>query len=306
MPDPMLMGKALVAAGAIAIVLTLLAGKAARGWVASMATLLALIGSVVVGLWILGLVPQWPPREAFDRLLIVILPAAAAAELFANFFPRVAWIARGVVAMFVAPVLVAGSSYVSDLAGPDTREWSPAATWGIYAALGLTLLVVWAAMIYLVRRTRERTPLVCLAVAALAAGPIVIFSGYATGGQMGVPLAAALAGVALGSLVWRQHSQIEGALGIGIVSLFSLLVIARLFAGLTDLNAGLVFAAPLLGWVPELLPSRIRWRSALRLALTAIPLALALFLAQRQFRADSERSGSSGAGSLDDYMNFGK
>jgi hypothetical protein len=93
---------------------------------------------------------------------------------------------------------------------------------------------------------------------------------------------------------------------VGVVGLFGLLVVGRLFAGLTTLNAALLFAAPLLGWLPELLPTRRLVRVALRLALAAVPVVVALVLAQEKFATDSTRPESGIEGSLEDYMNFGK
>ena len=73
--------------------------------------------------------------------------------------------------------------------------------------------------------------------------------------------------------------------GVGVVGLFALLVVGRLFADLTTLNAALLFAAPLLGWLPELLPARRGVRVALRLGLAAVPVVVALVLAQAAFWA---------------------
>jgi hypothetical protein len=94
--------------------------------------------------------------------------------------------------------------------------------------------------------------------------------------------------------------------GVGIVTLFGLLVIGRLFASLTNLNAALLFVAPLFGWAAEAIRSRPRLRAGLRLGLAALPVVVALVLAQQKFAADSQQSGSSSEGSLDDYMSFGK
>jgi hypothetical protein len=306
MPDPILMGKALAVAGAIAIAITIAFAKSSRVGIVSAGTGWAVLGAVLAGLWVLGLLPQWPAHEALDRLLIVVLPGAAAAELVACRFERVGWIARGLVAALTMPVLLQSSSYVADLAGPNSREWSLAITWLVYASSAVMLMGAWAALVRLTKRTQRRTSLACLAGAALGAAPIVIFSGYATGGQFGVPLAGALGGVALGSLLQKNIPRIDGALGIGVVALFSLVAIGRLFAGLTDLNAVLVFIAPLLGWTAELWPSRGRGREVLRLVLAAAPVAIALALAYQQFTADSARSGSGTQDSFNDYLHFGK
>jgi len=151
---------------------------------------------------------------------------------------------------------------------------------------------------------------------SLGAGLVIMLSGYATGGQLAVPLAAGLAGVGLGSVVWKSieskstesKSTMAGAsaAGVGIVSLFALLVIGRLFAGLTSLNAALLLEAPLLGWAAEAIPSGPRVRAGLRLGLAALPVVVALVLAQQKFASDSRQPGSPTEARLDDYMSFGK
>jgi hypothetical protein len=203
-------------------------------------------------------------------------------------------------------VLLHGSVYVKDLSGPGSRAWSPAQAWLVFAALAALLLAAWAALNRLASRTGGRTALGCVAGAVLGSSLVIMLSGYATGGQLGVPLAAGLGGVALGSPAWKGKPAGAGALGVGVVGLFALLVVGRLFAGLTSLNAALLFAAPLLGWLPELLPARRRVRGALRLALAAVPVVVALALAQGKFAADSARPEAGTEGSLEDYMSFGK
>jgi hypothetical protein len=306
MPDPMLMGQAFAAAAVLGLVVALLFGKASRVGVASAGAVLAVICPVLAGLWVLGLLPHFPPADGFDRLLVLVLPAAAAAEVIAAASARAGWVARCVVAALATPVLLYGSAYVADLSGPDSREWPAATAWLVFVALAVALMGVWAALNRLTARTEGRTPLWCVAGVALGAGLVVMLSGYASGGQFGVPLAAATGGVALGSLVRKGKPATEGALGVGVVGLFGLLVVGRLFAGLTDLNAALLFAAPLLGWLPELLRGRSRVRAALRLGVVAIPVVIALVLARQKFVADSVRPASGVEGSPDDYMNFGK
>jgi hypothetical protein len=306
MPDPILMGKAFAVAAALGLVVVLLFGARSRAAIASAVAVLAVVGAALAGLWVLGRLPHVPPGEVFDRLVVIVFPAAAVAEVIAAASARAGCVARGVVAALATPVLLYGSSYVADLNGPDSREWSPTITWLIYATLAVVLMGAWAALNRLAIHTHERTPAWCLAGAALGAGLVIMLSGYATGGQFGIPLAAALGGVALGSLARRENPGIEGALGVGVVGLFALLLIGRLFAALTDLNAALLFVAPLLAWVPEPLPSRIRGRAIMRLALAAVPVVVALLLAQQKFAADSAGPESGPAGSIDVYRNFGK
>jgi hypothetical protein len=306
MPDPILFAEAFAAASVLSLALTLLVGASPRAGIAAGGAVLAVVGAVYVGLWILGLLPHVPPREDLDRLLLVVLPGAAIAEAIAAASGRLSWVARGVVAALAAPVLLQGTVYVADLSGPGSRAWSPAEAGLIFAALASLLMAAWTASNRLAARKGGLTVLACVAGAILGAGFVTILSGYASGGQIGVPLAAGLGGVAIASLVRRGKPDGRGALGVGVVGLFALLVVGRLFASLTTLNAVLLFAAPLLGWLPEALPAGRRVRVALRLALAAAPVVVALALAQHRFTADSARPASGVGGSSDDYTSFGR
>src|SRR5262245_42967641 len=129
MPDPILMGKAFAVAAAIGLLVALLFGARSRAAVASAGAVLAVAGAVPAGLWVLGRLPKVPPGEVFDRLVVIVLPAAAVAEVIAVLSARAGWVARGVVAALATPVLLHASSYVADLSGPESREWSPSITW---------------------------------------------------------------------------------------------------------------------------------------------------------------------------------
>jgi hypothetical protein len=306
MPDPLLMGKAFAVAAILALAVALAFGRSSRSVVAATGGVLAVAGAAPVGLWVLGLLPHWPPQEALDRLLLIVWPAAAATEIIAAWSPRAGSFARGAVAALATPVLLHGSSYITDLAGPGSREWSEKTAWMAFVALGGVLLVAWAGMNRLAMRTGGRAALWATAGVVLAAGLVTMLSGYATGGQLGIPLAAGLVGVGLAALARKRMDGIEGPLGVGVVGLFGLLVVGRLFAGLTTLNAALLSAAPLLGWLPELLPVRRGVRPVMRLALTAIPVVVSVHLAHQQFVAASAPPGSGTESSLEDYINFGK
>jgi hypothetical protein len=139
-----------------------------------------------------------------------------------------------------------------------------------------------------------------------------MLSGYASGGQLAFPLTAGLGAAAVAALFLPEPRDLTGPVGVGVVGLFAVLVIGRFFGSLTDANAALVFFAPLLGWLPELLPAgRVgAWgRGFVRLALAAAPLAIVLMLAAQKFAADSAPPSSEPAArepSIEDYMNFGK
>jgi hypothetical protein len=177
--------------------------------------------------------------------------------------------------------------------------------------MGLALAVAWALLDTLARRGARGAVPLALSLACAGSGVTVMLSGYATGGQLGLPLACALAGAAA-VLFLRGNLDLRGAVGMGVVGLFALLVIGRFFGNLITANAALLFAAPLLCWLTEL-PAlgRIgpRRRAFAGLSLAGLPVALALVLAVQKFKADSARpSAPSGTPepSLQDYLDFGK
>ena len=87
-----------------------------------------------------------------------------------------------------------------------------------------------------------------------------------------------------------RNADLRGVLGVGLVTLFALLLAGRFFGKLTTANAVLLLAAPLLGWLPELPYVRRlgpRARGSMRVALAAVPLVVALILANQKSEADA-------------------
>jgi hypothetical protein len=279
--------------------------RAAVGWVVGVGAAFYL-GCRLLGRW-----PHWPPRDGEDRLLVVVLPAVLGVELLAalSLVPR--WLARALrlaVAAAAAPVLLYNTIY---LAGSGTPEWSSSQAAVILGGLAAALAALWALLGLLLRLAPGRSVPVALSVACGAAGAAVMLSGDLTGGQLGLPLAAALGGAAAGSLLVRGAPGASGALGVGLVGLFSLLVIGRFFAELTTTHAVLLGLAPLLCWLPELPYVRRvpAWaRGLARLALVAAPLVLVVVQAQQKFAEDSNSPTTPAAGepTFQDYMDFGK
>src|SRR5262245_14757812 len=222
MPDGLPVHQALgVAAGTAAGVLLLLCRpwappgrwRQAAAWGPGVAVAF-LLGCGVLGSW-----PRWPPRGDQERLLTLLLPAVAAVELTAG---RLAWELRLLVAAAAAPILLHGTVYLTDVAGPGTRLWTPlqASLWLV--GLATALAAVWGALVPLARRPPGRSVLVVLALAGAGAGVTVMYSGYFTGGLLGLPLAAALAGACLASLALPEPQDPAAAVGVGVVGLFAL------------------------------------------------------------------------------------
>ena len=317
MPDPLLILESSIAAAVLAALAVLLAGWPWRrprpGWVAAGGAL-GVGAGFLVGAWALGLAPHFPPREDQDRLLLVLLPAVIGVEVAVAFLRRLSWLAwslRLAVAAGAARVLLHGSIYLSDSAGPGTRAWSPDRTWLVLGGLAAGLAATWALLDRLARRGASRAVLLTLALATAGTGLTVMLSGYASGGQLGFPFAAGLLGVVAASLVLAAP-DLRGPIGVGVVGLFALLVVGHFFGNLSSANAVLLFSAALLGWLPELLPARRVWpsvRGVARVVLGAVPVAVALTLAVQKFAADSappSATPSARVPSVEDYMNFGK
>jgi hypothetical protein len=327
MPDPKLIIQAVAAAAITAAALLLLCGSWRGPWRSARLSAGSVLGVGIgffVGCWWLGLRPHWPPREDQDRLLLILLPAIIGLELVLAIVPALdsrnkgagmgrwwpTWLLRLILAAGAAPILLHNSSYLVDLAGPGTREWTTVQTWLILGILAVALAGLWASLARLACRAPGRSVPFALALACAGTGITVMLSGYASGGQMGLALAGALSGAVIASLAVSEPMDVSGLLGVGIVGLFSLLVMGRFFGELAATNGVLLFFGLLVCWFPELPYIRRlgpRLRGGVRVVLTAVPVVVALLLAQQKFVADSaQNSPVSREPSIEDYMNFGK
>lgn len=324
MPDRILILEALGAAAVTAAALVWLCAwpwRTSHPVRASVGSVLGVGLGFLAGCWLLGVRPHWPPQEDQDRLLLILWPTLIGVELVAAILGRfqgLMWVPRGVIAAAAAWVLLYQSSYLTDLAGPGSREWTPIQTGLILGGLAVSLAGAWAVLVLLARRTAAppgkkwkglSIPLT-VALACAGAAVTVMLSGYASGGQLGLPLAAALVGAVLASLILAESPDRKGVVGLGIVGLFALLVIGRFFGQLAWSHAALLFSAPLLGWLPELPYVRRMgplFRGFGRVALTTVPVVVALILAQQKFVVDSEQnSAETPEPSVQDYLDYGK
>jgi hypothetical protein len=315
MPDPIRIFQALSLSMIAAAVMLLLASwpwRAPHRVRMRCGGVLALGIGIYAGCWWLGVSPNWPPREDQDRLLFVLLPVVIVVEIISAVIARptwLPWLMRLLVAAAAAPCLLYGSSYLSELAGPGSREWTPLQMVLILIGLAVLLVALWGALWMLAKRTASRSIPVVLAIVCAGAAVTIMLSGYASGGLIGLIIAATIVGGVIGSLPSRTP-EMNGIVGLSVVGLFSLLVTGRFFGQLTTLNAALLACAPVIAWIVEVgfLRSRgPRLRGTTRMVVCAIPVAIALLLAQRQFQLDSRRpSAGSNEPSADDYSAFGK
>lgn len=292
MPDPVLYLQAMAAAASAGAALALAIGLVRPG--ASAARMnLACVGGMVLGLTlgyeVLRLWPAWPPANGLGRFLLIVFPAVVGIEAIAARERTPGWLAwclRLALVASMGRILLHGSVY---LVGAES-EWTAAQAVVSLSLSGAALAIAWTLLLWLARRAPGISIPLAIAQAGLCAGAVIMLAGYLTGGAAALPLAAALAGVAVASRLIGERHEMQGAIGIGIVGLFSLLFIGRFFGGLSTLSALGMFLAPLLCWATEIPALRTRkpWLvGSLRLALVAIPLIAVFVVAKREF----DRSG---------------
>jgi len=294
MPDPILALKAGLAALGAAAILLLLGGalwRRPRPGLSSAVAALAVGAGLVLGWRVFGLWPHWPPHEDLDRFVCLLMPTAILIELIAA-IPRLPrWLLRLSVAVGAGP-------------GPDSPGWQLREKIAIFAGLALALAGNWAALNTLARRTSDQAVSYLLILCCAATAIVLMMSGYATGGPLGLPLAGALAGILLTSLVLPRRLNVTGAIGVGIVGLFGLIVIGYYFNELTAAHSLALFFAPLLGWLPELPGVRRinpRIRAVASVLLVTLPLMFVASRAWEEFKAKAAPSGSPDEITADDY-----
>ncbi len=315
MPDPIEMATAMGLAMLAAAVAVAAAAwwdrrrQGGRPWV-DVGWIVGIGAGYYLGSALMGIRPEWRMRTDMDRLLGLVMPAVILVEGLGA-VPRVPrwliWALRMSVAALGARVLLHGSVY---LAGPAASAWTPIQAWSILGGIAAAEAAVWAVLAALARREAGAPLPIALAITIGAAGLTVMLSGYLSGGQSGLPLAATLAGGAIVALIRPGRARSEAPIGLAVVGLASVLVLGRFFGELRADHAILLLAAPLLAAVPDL--PRVRrlpgWgRGTLRVLLVGLVAGGVLADAARRFIASDRPSAAPGVGepSLEDYMTPG-
>lgn len=292
MPDPVLYLQAMSAAlGASAII------ALALGWTRSpasatrlnMACTLAFCVGLIVGCLVLRMRPVWPPTNGLGRWLLIVLPAVCSLELLANLrlIPRRAvWLLRGMLSLAIGRILLHDSVYL----GGQNSEWTATEAVIVLCMCSVLLAAEWGLLVTLSQRTPGISLPLALAMSIQCSGIAVMLAGYVSGGAAAIPIAAAIAGCVLVTGLMRTPANLEGIVGIGTVSLYSLLFVGRFFGKVSTEAALAMMLAPLLGWVSELalLKHRNRWVvGGTRLLLVLIPLVIVLTMAKLKFNQET-------------------
>ncbi|MGB7345871.1 MAG: hypothetical protein WBD20_16765 [Pirellulaceae bacterium] len=304
MPDPLLYCKAMgiaAAASAIVVIVLLSLRRLATKSVPNQTWCnAASVVGISVGLWIgyamLALNLSWPPRNGLDRFLLIMIPAVLGVELIAgvNRVPQlVAWVFRISLSIATPRILLHDSVYLSN--SGDWTSWRSNAT---IVVCGLGLAFVWSLLCWLSKRSGGLSLSFSLCLALQCSGIVVMLAGYVKGGAAAIPLVAVLLGVTLAQRLATKNAAkairidrgdgfvAAGVIGVGVVSLFSLLFIGRFFGEISTGPALAMLLAPLLCWTTELplIKNRKPWFIAsVRITLVAILLLVVLFAAKQAF-----------------------
>jgi hypothetical protein len=303
MPDPIVMAQAMGAALVVAALVLAARSPDAR-WVVGLGA------GYYLGCWLLEIRPRWPVREDIDRLLVFVIPAVLFVELLGA-IPRLPrwpiWALRIAIAALGARVLLHGSMYLAGPAGPGSSAWTAPQAWLIFGSIAAAEAVAWVLLALLAGRSPGGSLPIALALAVGGASMANMLSAYLAGGQVGLPLSAAILGASLAALLIPDASRSVAPIGVAVVGLSSLLIIGRFFGELRTDHAVLLFAAPLLAWVPEL--PRLRrmppWgRDLLRVVLVGLVVSGVVADAARRFAGKSGTSAAPGTRepSIEDYM----
>jgi len=295
MPDPFLYLQAMaVAAIAGAVTMFVAAWFAtspfapqkftAAHWLNPAAAVAVVLG-LMAGYVVMQLRTGWPPANALDRLLLILLPCLFLLEIAAGLpqLPRViAWGLRCAFAAAAPAVLLYGSVYLS---GSEDYPFVPALL-QLAVAAGL-LIAVWGGMAWLSHRRPGVTLPVAVCMAVQAAGAAIMLAGYIQGGAAAIPLVGVVLAVAVVARIYSIRTA-PVLLSVAVASLFCLLFTGAYFGEISTTCALVLLASPLLCWLTELplLPRRPWLIGTLQIVLVAIPLVIVLVLAKQAFDRD--------------------
>jgi hypothetical protein len=288
MPDPLLYLQAFVAAAGVSALVVL-----ALRWRQTSSSAIRVTGVCVAGVAVgqaagvywLRLSINWPPASALDRYLTILLPATLLVEILAASTSLPRWIVQSLRCILLASigrVLLHGSVYLD--------EWTIGQAVFVLAVVAILPLAAWLLLAQLAERSPSISLPLTLALTVQGAGLAIMLAGYLKGGAAATVAAAALLGASTAFASVAKEAPPQALVGLGVVTLSSLLLIGVFFGRLPAVSAVVLFAAPQLCWLTELhwFPQRNWLRGTVRLALTAAVIAVVLLFAiwkfDREFR----------------------
>lgn len=311
MPDPFQYTMALLAAFSVSF-FAIAGARSCPRWracrTANVIDVIAVVVGLIAGYRVLQFEWVWPPANAINRFLTIVLPAALIVELISGLAANsthseagrlndagllsilVLMLRFGLFAS-IGRVLLHNSVYLDAFSGVD-ETWSG---WQILVLLttsAVLLTSMWLVLSSLAKRDVPESVIASLSLSIMTAGMSIMLAGYIKGGVAAFPIAASLIGVVMTNSIVRPEvcvsngCSFQSLIGLGVTSLFSLLWIGSFFGQLPTVDAIMIFLAPTLCWVSEFSVFRqmkSRRKVALRLVAVAIPLAIQLLIAKRTF-----------------------
>lgn len=306
MPDPFQYMIALLAAFTASFLAIFISQLAMRATIPSLARFVFMVGLVLgllTGYRILGFELRWPPVNALDRFLMIVLPAAMIVEFIGtvrvpdnqhNFLFRFSSFSAATVRfafiVSVGRVLWHDSVYLSSVES-NTNDWPPFIAFGVLLSGAASLYVALRSSMILAFRGVSASLTAGLVMSLLATGMVTMLAGYIKGGAAAMPLAGGICGAALalrmaGKKTGPATSHGQFLIGISVTALFSLLWIGRFFGQLTTFDVLMIFLSPHCCWLSEFWPFRDysnNYRMVIRMAAVALILLVVLFFKWQQF-----------------------
>ena len=246
--------------------------------------------------------------NAINRFLTIVLPAAVIIELISGFasIPTLSEARRlkdaGLLSFSllilrigffasIGRILLHNSVYLGvspNIAG----TWSGWQIFILLTASAVLLMATWLLLSNLAKRNGPSSVAASLSLSIMTAGISIMLAGYIKGGVAALPFAASLIGVVSISQFLRSDERsddgqsMQGTIGTGVTTLFSLLWIGYFFGQLPVIDSVIIFFAPVLCWVSEFSFFRAlncRRRFLLRLIVVIIPLLTQLTIAKLAF-----------------------
>ena len=306
MPEPLQYMFALAAAFAVSFFAIFISHPAMRATIPSLARFVFMVGLVLgllTGYRILGFELRWPPVNALDRFLLIVLPAALIVEFIGavpvpndehNFRSSLSGFCaatiRFALIVSVGRILWHDSVYFSS-AESNTNDWPPFIAFGVLLSGAALLYVALRSSMVLAFRGVSASLTTGLVMSLLATGMVTMLAGYIKGGAAAMPLAGGICGAALA--LWMTDKQTGPAtshgqflIGISVTALFSLLWIGRFFGQLTTFDVLMIFLSPHCCWLSEFWPFRDygnNYRMLIRMAAVALTLLVVLFFKWQHF-----------------------
>ncbi len=311
MPDPFQYTMALLAAFAVSVIAVAGARRVSRLRAHRLANVFEVFGvtaGLIAGYRVLQFELVWPPANAINRFLTIVLPVALIVELISGFacIPTQSEARRlkdaGLLSFFllivrvgffasIGRILLHNSVYLG-VSPSIAGTWSGWQMFILLTASAVLLTATWLLLSSLAKRDGSSSVAASLSLSIMTAGISIMLAGYIKGGVAAFPVAASVIGVVSISQFLRSDERsddgqsMQGTIGPGVTTLFSLLWIGYFFGQLPAINSVVIFFAPVLCWVSEFSFFRAlncRRRFLLRLIVVTIPLLTQLTIAKLAF-----------------------